>query len=299
MNKFNKRILVQTLVGGKEINFYIECLKSLIGFCKDPIKLLLHTDGSLTSNDKDRVLSMLGDNTVSFSDAKKCKEATLDQLKGKPNCQMIRNNSLWGIEFFDPLFVDNHEQYSFYIDADILFIKPFKGLFDKDVVKSGALFLKDAQWDAYSMRPWHLLGSKKKLQIVQGITTALVCWDKSVIDWDYLEWFLGENQFHGLKEWILPSAQSGLAARCSARTIASSQVLNMYPNAKIKKNTFGLHLLGSFRQSWFPKIENYRNLENFDHPPLSPIFENCQLQTPLGYGMNQVKRWINTRLDWW
>ena len=74
---------------------------------------------------------------------------------------MIRNNSLWGIEFFDPLFVDNEEQFSFYIDADILFIQPFRGLFDKDVVKNGAVFLKDAQWDAYSMRPWHLLGSKR------------------------------------------------------------------------------------------------------------------------------------------
>ena len=299
MNKVKKRILVQTLVGGKEINFYIECLKSLISFCKDPIKLLVHSDGTLTSTDKDRLVSMLGTHTVAFSDTKKCKEITLDLLKGKPNCQMSRNNSLWGIEFFDPLFVDNEEQFSFYIDADILFIQPFRGLFDKDVVKNGAVFLKDAQWDAYSMRPWHLLGSKKKLQIVQGITTALVCWDKSVIDWDYLEWFLGKNEFHGLKEWILPSAQSGLAARCNARTISSSQVLNMYPNAKIQKNTFGLHLLGSFRQSWFPKIENYRNLENFDHSPLSPIFESCQLQTPLGYGMNQVKRWINTRLDWW
>ena len=49
--------------------------------------------------------------------------------------------------------------------------------------------------------------SEKKPQAVQGITTGLVFWDKTAIDWDYLEWFLGEHRLHQIPEWIMPTAQ--------------------------------------------------------------------------------------------
>jgi hypothetical protein len=32
---------------------------------------------------------------------------------------------------------------------------------------------------------------------------------------------------------------------------------------------------------------------------ISPRFESCVKQTPLGYGINQTKRWFNTRLNLW
>ena len=38
-----------------------------------------------------------------------------------------------------------------------------------------------------------LMGLGKKPEVVKGITTGLVFWDKRAIDWDYLEWFLGEH----------------------------------------------------------------------------------------------------------
>jgi hypothetical protein len=39
-----------------------------------------------------------------------------------------------------------------------------------------------------------MITGKSKPQAVKGITTGLVFWDKTAIDWDYLEWFLGEHQ---------------------------------------------------------------------------------------------------------
>ena len=47
----------------------------------------------------------------------------------------FRKDSIWGIEFFDPIFAFPDQQVSFYIDADILFLRPFKGLFDRDHLK--------------------------------------------------------------------------------------------------------------------------------------------------------------------
>lgn len=299
MSLSKESVWVHSLVGGVQIDFYIQCLLSLVTQCKDQFQLALHSDGTLSQQDQDKILESFNKTNVSFTNPSESREKVLDELQGRPHCQKIRNDSIWGIEFFDPLFHDQLNNISFYIDADILFIRPFKGLFDQNLVSEGAFFLRDTQWDAYSLRPWHLLGFKQKPHIVRGITTALVFWDKTVLDWDYLEWFLGQVQYHKIPEWILPTAQAGLATRCDSKTIESSQVLNMYPNAKIQKDTFGLHLLGSYRQSWLPKVEKYKSSEKLSLNLISPRFESCVKQTPLGYGINQTKRWFNTRLNLW
>ena len=85
---------------------------------------------------------------------------------------------------------------------------------------------------------------KNRPQAVKGITTGLVFWDKTVIDWDYLEWFLGEHHFHKIPEWIMPTAQAGLANRCEAKTICPRQIPNLYPNAQIQRIPLGYICLG-------------------------------------------------------
>ena len=221
----------------------------------------------------------------------------MDQLAGKPNCQNFRSNSIWGIEFFDPLFSNLDDNISFYIDADILFIRPFEGLFERSQVSNGAIFLRDKQWDAYSLRPWQMLGFSPKTQFVKGITTALVCWDKTVIDWDYLEWFLGQVNLHKIPDWVMPTAQAGLATRCKAKTVHPFQLLNMYPNAKIQNHTFGLHLLGSYRKNWLAKLENL-NFSKGDSV-IGTKFQKCENQSFVNYFIKQKIRWMNTRLNCW
>ena len=292
-------LVVQSLIGKKQVDFYIRCLNSLLENCQEQIELLLHSDGSLTEEDQFHMLSKFEHKKVSFSKTKDSAQKTLDQLRGRPNCQKFRKESIWGMEFFDPLFANTDDSHSFYIDADILFRKPFKGLFDREVVKGGAIFLRDIQWDAYAIRPWHLFSWKRKLKIVHGITTALVCWDKRVIDWDYLEWFLGLTSCHKIPEWVMPTAQAGLAVHCNSKAASSDHILNMYPNAKIKDETFGFHLLGSFRKQWLPKMDQYIPSGKLNLSPLEVRFENCKVQTAIGYGINQARRWVNTRLNKW
>jgi hypothetical protein len=218
----------------------------------------------------------------------------LDCLQGRPNCQRVRKNSIWGIEFFDPIFAFPEDPISFYLDADILFLRPFSGLFDRYQVKNGAVFLKDTQWDAYCFRPWQMLAGKSKPQAVKGITTGLVFWDKTAIDWDYLEWFLGEHRLHQIPEWIMPTAQAGLAHRCDAKTISPRHLPNLYPNAQIHNDTIGVHLLGSYRKQWKEKLEAKENV-----PTITPSFEKCVSQNIFGYSLRQMRRWKNTRLNLW
>ncbi|MDG0964326.1 MAG: hypothetical protein P8O23_04640 [Opitutales bacterium] len=290
---------VQSLIGGPQLPFYLKCLKSLIEFSKDSLKLLLHSDGSLSAKDVDFIYSELIGVSVEIVDASNNTNRALDYLQGRPNSQKLRNESIWGIEFFDPLFVNPDDPISFYVDADILFLRSFSGLFDRSQVKGGAVFLKDTQWDAYCFRPWSLLGLGKKPEVVKGITTGLVFWDKRSIDWDYLEWFLGASYLHKIPEWTMPTAQAGLANRCSAKTVCPNQITNFYPNAQISEDTIGVHLLGSYRKDWDEKLEHEANhTTQNDHIPRIH-FENCSTQNTFGYSWKQLKRWKNTRLNLW
>jgi hypothetical protein len=289
-----EKIIVQSLIGGSQLPFYLRCLKSLITFCQDRIDLQLHSDGSLSQEDKDSIHDRLDGTRVTITDSMENRNLVLDCLQGRPNCQRVRKNSIWGIEFFDPIFAFPEDPISFYLDADILFLRPFSGLFDRYQVKNGAVFLKDTQWDAYSFRPWQMLTRKSKPQVVKGITTGLVFWDKTAIDWDYLEWFLGEHQLHQIPEWIMPTAQAGLAHRCDAKTISPRHLPNLYPNAQIHNDTIGVHLLGSYRKQWMEKLEAKENV-----PTITPSFEKCVSQNIFGYSLRQMRRWKNTRLNLW
>jgi len=300
MEKQNdEKIIVQSLIGSNQLSFYLRCLTSLLEYCEDEIELYLHADGSLSNEQKDSICTQLSSGQVKIVDSAQNTEKILDFLQDRPNCQKFRKESIWGIEFFDPLFANPDEQTSFYLDSDILFLRPFSGLFDRLKTKGGAVFLKDTQWNAYCFRPWSLLGSGKKPQVVNGITTGLVFWDKQSIDWDYLEWFLGASYLHKIPEWIMPTAQAGLARRCRARTVCPNQISNLYPNAQISEDTFGVHLLGSYRQEWIEKLRLRRINLSQQNNKITPRFELCRSQNLLGYSLNQIKRWKNTRLNLW
>ena len=295
----NKKIVVQSLIGGSQLPFYLSCLKSLLVYCQDDIDLQIHTDGTLSQKEKDYINAELVGTMVTISDSSENTSRILDCLEGRPNCQKFRKDSIWGIEFFDPIFAFPDEPFSFYLDADILFLRQFSGLFERNQVKGGAIFLKDTQWDAYCFRPWQMLAGKKCPQVVKGITTGLVFWDKTAIDWDYLEWFLGKNHLHQIPEWIMPTAQAGLANLCESKTVCPRLLPNLYPNAKIYDDTFAVHLLGSYRKNWIEKLD-LRDNENLKNTrPIAPRFEKCEDQNVFGYSIKQMIRWKNTRLNLW
>ena len=298
-NNHVNKIIVQSLIGRNQLPFYLRCLNSLLKYCGDPIELHLHTDKFFPEEGKDSIREQLSPHQAVISDSGHNTDRILDLLEGRPNCQKFRKESIWGIEFFDPLFVSPMDPISFYLDADILFLRPFSGLFDRSQTEGGAVFLKDTQWDAYCFRPWSLLGLGKKPEVVKGITTGLVFWDKRAIDWDYLEWFLGASYMHKIPEWIMPTAQAGLANRCNAKTVCPNQITNLYPNAQIHEDTFGVHLLGSYRKDWIEKLAQEGNHSNQNDHITTTRFEACRTQDIIGYSWKQMKRWKNTRLNLW
>ena len=143
---------------GEPITLLSNCLKSLRYFLPRPHRSST-SHGRITSLKKTKISSILSwmERWSPSPTPLKTQSRVLDCLQGRPNCQKFRKDSIWGIEFFDPIFAFPEDPISFYLDADILFLRPFSGLFDRNQVKNGAIFLKDTQWDAYCFRPWQML----------------------------------------------------------------------------------------------------------------------------------------------
>ena len=71
------KIIVQSLIGASQLPFYLSCLKSLVTFCQDRIELQLHSDGSLSQEDKDFIHSELNGTTVTITDSSENKSRVL------------------------------------------------------------------------------------------------------------------------------------------------------------------------------------------------------------------------------
>ena len=119
-----------------------------------------------------------------------------------------------------------------------------------------------------------------------------------MIDWDYLEWFLGSIYLHKYHNGF---------ANCSGWTCKSLQgenslpqaVTQSYPNTKLTDETLGVHLLGTYRKKWLEKIDNPNiNLSDSDEKITNLKFINCKNLRTSNYVLNQARRWFNTRLGY-
>ena len=109
----NQKHIVQSLIGRGQLPFYLRCLKSLLVFCQDRIDLKLYTDGPFSQIDKDCIHKELDGTMVTIIDSSENRSRVLDYLQGRPNCQKVRKDSIWGIEFFDPIFAFPDDPISF------------------------------------------------------------------------------------------------------------------------------------------------------------------------------------------
>ena len=115
----------------------------------------------------------------------------MEQLKGRPNCLKIRQ-TLSGVLNFLILVLQTMKD----IVTTLMQIFCSKS---HSMVCSIKKLLKKVRFFCPILNGMLLTETmavfrfRKKPKIVRGITTGLVCWDKSVIDWDYLEWFLRKD----------------------------------------------------------------------------------------------------------
>jgi hypothetical protein len=251
-------------------------------FSADPVQVVFHEDGSLTPEDRILLSERFPD--CRFLDRECTDDVMTSRLSAYPHALAFRQASVWGLKLLDIVLAE--PGFCFYIDSDIRFFRPFQGLFTEEATVGRTVFLRDSVWQAYSIRPWHLLTGG--LQVASGINTGLTLVDPAVFDLDYVDWFLGHVDWGVIPAWIEPTCWAALALRTNGHAVDPEQLVNLYPAAKITNQTVGGHFLSSYRMQWNdlltkPLSGHISNPQTIRFIPLQPL-------DPLALGINQVKR---------
>jgi hypothetical protein len=274
---------LRTLLCHRDVDLAIQCLLSAKHYSADPVEFVIHEDGSLTPEDRDLLVSRL--TGLRIIDRSLADDCMAERLARHPNAFAFRQGSVWGLKLLDVVLAE--PGFCFYLDSDIRFFCPFSGLFLEEATRGRCVFLSDTVWQAYSIRPWHLLDGRG-LQVASGINTGLTLIDPAVYDLDFVDWFLGQSDWRVIPAWTEPTCWAALALRASGHAVDPRQVTNLYPAAQITEDTVGAHFLSSYRAQWQSLLQ--QPLVNPSEEPAVIRFHSLKSLSPAGLALNQVKR---------
>src|SRR5579864_1733768 len=176
--------LVSTLLGHAHVEMALLCLGSLLRYSTVPLRLRVHDDGTLTAGDRERLAAALHDPEV--VPRREADERLAAVLAARPATRALRATNPLALKLVDVPLLAAADEVA-YCDSDVLFLRPFTGLFDLPP-PAGALFMRDPQ-NAYSVRSWHLL-REPRLRLAAHVNTGIVALRTSCYDLDLVEWFL-------------------------------------------------------------------------------------------------------------
>jgi len=274
---------LRTLLCHRDVGLAIHCLDSVMRLSADPVQLVIHEDGSLTPEDREKLAKALPGSRI--LDRHVADELMAERLSAYPNARAFREGSVWGLKLLDVVLAE--PGLCFYLDSDIRFFLPFRGLFADAATRGRCVFLRDTVWQAYSIRPWHLL-DQRGLRVASGINTGLTLCDPQVFDLAFVDWFLGQLDWRVIPAWTEPTCWAALALRADGQAIDPTQVTNLYPSAKVTVQTLGVHFLSAYRSQWQALLD--QPVRHTISRATDVRFQILRPLTAASLALNQLKR---------
>jgi hypothetical protein len=233
---------VASLLGHRQVEMAILCLGSLLRGSAEPLALRLHDDGSLTAEDRERLAAALG--TPELVARAAADERVEEILSGRPALAAFRRANPLALKLVDAVLYAEGELA--YCDTDVLFLRPFSGLFPPG---AGAVFMSDRQ-NAYSLRSWHLLGHPK-LRLPRKINSGVLQFPTAAWDPDLLEWYLARPEFSFAPVWMEQTAWALLGGRTACQRFDPAQLaipLRAPAATPLPGELVAFHFVGPVRQ---------------------------------------------------
>jgi hypothetical protein len=262
MTSLPKFHTVHTLSGESTLNVSLTCLPTLLQYSSDPIRLIIHDDGSLTESSRDSLRRAVPG--VEFIDRQRADNEVGDYLKGYPRCRAARAGNIMFLKMFDVALLERDELS--YCDSDILFLRPFRGLFPQANRQFRALFMTDTR-ESYAVRPWHLR-PVGRIRLAGPVNAGLMSISKGVLDLDFVEWLLGQMAQHTVwtrrSYWAEQTCWAALGGRAGCGLWDSRLVAMATQDMAVDSHTaVAIHFVSTYRKY-------LRNYTERGQPPTEP-----------------------------
>ncbi len=266
----------------------VTCLGSLADACADPVAFRIHDDGTLVDEDKARLVSRLPDCT--FVHRGVADEEMDSRLRRYPACRGFRARQIYGLKLFDVPLLSSGKAVAF-CDSDVLFLRPFLGLFEFPDSDCGSLFMQDWQ-EAYALRPWHLTPFGQ-LSVPRRLNCGLFYLRLSTYDLDFIEWVIarGYKVFSRLS-WLEQTCWGALALRSGGRYWDSRQVCVVRSMDSLSDTTVGAHFTSSVRGLLVDAVDYVRR----DLAPVPLQVTPMRRLSAARLAGDQISRFIRTRM---
>lgn len=236
----------------------LTCLGSLLRHAADPLELRIHDDGTLTAGDRERLTARLARPASQAPLARLAPQrppeiiarAEADELVAPllvryPAARAFRAANSLGLKLLDvPLLCGGDDELA-YCDSDVLFLRPFSGLFD---LPPGfdALFMRDPQ-NAYSVRSWHLF-AEPRLRLAAHVNSGVIAFRTRFFDPGLLDWFLSRPQYRFAPVWVEQTCWALLAQPAGCRLLDPGAVSIPVAGKRLAERQVALHFVNPVRE---------------------------------------------------
>lgn len=271
--------IVSTLLGHAHVDMALLCLGSLLKESAEPLALQLHDDGTLSSEDLERLAAGLGEPAVvGRREADERVEALLGERRA---ARAFRRENPLGLKLLDAALLAPGGELAF-CDSDVLFLRPFTGLFDRPA-GTGALFMKDSQ-NAYSVRSWHLL-REPRLRLAARVNSGIVGMETRGFDLDLVEWYLGRPEYRFAPVWVEQTAWALLGEPLGARWLDPAWIAFPVPGREPGEGTVALHFVSPRRALLGPIAHSLAGRQRPAEPPPPIVLRSFPASRLTAFGL--------------
>ena len=235
-------LTVRSLICHRDVNMAVVCLGSLLKFSAEPIQLVIHEDGSLTPDDREKLSATLNNPVLLSREA--ANEQMDELLKHHPVAQQYRRQQVFGLKLLDIALLSQTD--IAYCDTDILFFKPFSRLFQFPDAKTSAIFMLDFQ-EAYSIPVTQLIYNRR-VGLASRVNAGLMSIRKNAYDLDFIEWFLSQPQFKMIMGWHEQTCWAALGHRIGSSSWNPHQIVMIQPQTTYNETMIAGHFTTPFRK---------------------------------------------------
>jgi hypothetical protein len=216
----------------------------------------------------------------------------LARLAAYPECRAFRTRSVLARKLFDvPLLSTGPFGFC---DSDVWWFQPFEGLAVFPDASIQVVFMRDNQ-EAYSLRPWDLLG-RHAVRVPTRVNTGLILAKPGVLDLDFLEWLLGLHlpSFYRFPLWAEQTCWAALGHRVGCQIWDPSQIRVVKDTTSLEPSLIAGHFTSEVR-SLLPSKGRLPFPET-NLPPVKLRTVQSRELGSMGLAYSQALRFYKTRM---